>query len=200
MLTCHRPALYLTRFAVGSIEYSLCKFIQRTYFLLTIHKYTRLPSSDTVSDRVCRWLVRVCSVQPWALSLLPSNNPKIYWLAIAPTLSLTWFVVFSIAYCLSTFRQSSYFRLIVHKYIHLPSPDTVSDRVYRWVEDSFRNFRQLAYFQLTINKYTHLPSPNTASERACRWLDGLFSSPLADRLLPISNSQLYSNAISRHCF
>ena len=43
-----------TGFAVGSNEHSLCIFRQLAYYRLTIDKYTDLPSSDAVSDRVCR--------------------------------------------------------------------------------------------------------------------------------------------------
>ena len=44
MLTCHRPTLSLTVFAVGSIESYLCNFRQMAYIRLTIHKFTHLPS------------------------------------------------------------------------------------------------------------------------------------------------------------
>ena len=55
MLTCHRPTLSVTVFAVGSIEYVLCSFRQLAYVRLAIHEFTHLRSPDTVSDRVCRW-------------------------------------------------------------------------------------------------------------------------------------------------
>ena len=64
ILNCHRPTLSLTEFAFGSIEYSLSNFMQLAYFRLTIHKYSHLPLHDTVSDRVCRWLDPVFSLQP----------------------------------------------------------------------------------------------------------------------------------------
>ena len=52
-----------TGFAVGANEPSICMFIQLAYVLLTFDEYAHFPSSDTVSDRVCRWLDGVFSLQ-----------------------------------------------------------------------------------------------------------------------------------------
>ena len=51
-----------------------------------------------------------------------------------PTLSLAVFAVGSIEYSLWTFGQLSYLRLVIHKYAHLLAPDTVSERVCRWLD------------------------------------------------------------------
>ena len=83
LLTRHHLTVSLTGFSVGSIEYYLWNFGQLAYFRLTIHKHTHLPSSNTVSDRVCRWFDRVFSVHLYAVSLLPVKNPQIYSFAIA---------------------------------------------------------------------------------------------------------------------
>ena len=37
--------------------------VQLAYFRLTLHKYTHFPSTDNVSDWVCRWLDRIYSLQ-----------------------------------------------------------------------------------------------------------------------------------------
>ena len=87
MLTSHRPTRPLIGFAVGSIEYCLCKFRQLRNFLLTIHEYTHLPSPDTVSDTVFRWLDRVVPIELWAVSILLINNPQICSLAVADNVS-----------------------------------------------------------------------------------------------------------------
>ena len=87
MLTCHRPTLSPTVFAVGSIGYSLWKFSQLAFLRLTIHKYSHMPSPTTVSDRFCRSLDRVFPMETWAASILPINNPQIYSLSIADTVS-----------------------------------------------------------------------------------------------------------------
>ena len=63
-LTCHRPTLSPTVFAVGSIGHSLCKFSLLAYLRLTIHKYSHVPSPDTVSDRFV----------PFARSSIPYGN------------------------------------------------------------------------------------------------------------------------------
>ena len=52
-----------TGFAVGVNEPSICIFRQFPYFRLTFDEYTHFPSSDTVSERVCRWLDGVFSLQ-----------------------------------------------------------------------------------------------------------------------------------------
>ena len=52
-----------TGFAVGPNERSICIFRHLAYFRLTFDEYTHFPSSDTVSDRVCRWLDGVFSLQ-----------------------------------------------------------------------------------------------------------------------------------------
>ena len=83
MLTCLRPTLSLWVFAVGSIEYSLCKYRQFDNVLIPFHTYAHLWSPDTVSDSVCLWLDRVFFLHLWAVSLLPVNSPQIYSLAIA---------------------------------------------------------------------------------------------------------------------
>ena len=44
-----------TGFAVGANERSICIFRQLAYLRLTFDEYTHFPSSETVSDRVCRW-------------------------------------------------------------------------------------------------------------------------------------------------
>ena len=51
MLSCLRTTVS-DAFAVGSNEYSLCIFKHIAYFRLTMHKYTYLIWSDTVSDRI----------------------------------------------------------------------------------------------------------------------------------------------------
>ena len=117
-----------------------------------------------------------------------------------PALSLTGFAVGSIEYCLCTFRQLTFFRLTIHKYTHLPSSDTVSDRVcVGLIEYYICNFNQLAYVRLTIHKYTHLISPDTVFEGVCRWPDRVFSLQLYEvSVLPINNPQMYSLDIGRH--
>ena len=55
-------ALSPTGFAVGANERSICIFRQLAYFRLTFDEHTHFPSSDTVSDRVCRWLEGVFSL------------------------------------------------------------------------------------------------------------------------------------------
>ena len=82
MLTCHRPTLSPTVFDVGSIGHSLCKFSLLAYLGLAIHKYSHMPSPDTVSDRFCRSLDRVLTVETWAASILPIIIPQIYSLSI----------------------------------------------------------------------------------------------------------------------
>ena len=52
-----------TGFAVGANERSVCMFRQLAYLLLTFDEYAHFPSSDTASDRVCRWLDGVFSLQ-----------------------------------------------------------------------------------------------------------------------------------------
>ena len=52
-----------TGFAVDANERSICMFRQLAYFRLTFDEYTHFPSSATVSDRVCRWLDGVFSLQ-----------------------------------------------------------------------------------------------------------------------------------------
>ena len=76
MLTCDRPKLSPTVFAVGSIGYSLCIFRQVACFRLTIHKYTYLTSPDSVYDIVYRSLDRVFYLQLQPVSLLPFTNHK----------------------------------------------------------------------------------------------------------------------------
>ena len=71
----------------------------------------------------------------------------------------------NIEYSLCNVRQLAYFRLTIHKYTHLPSPYTVSDRVWSWpIEYSLCHSRQLRNFRLTIHEYTHLPSPDAVSQ------------------------------------
>ena len=54
-----------------------------------------------------------------------------------PTLSLEGIAVGALEYSLCNFRQLAYIRLTIHKYTHLLSPDTASDRIYRWLNRGF---------------------------------------------------------------
>ena len=57
-----------------------------------------------------------------------------------PTLSLTGLTVGSIEYSLCNimqFRNLPNFPLAIHEYTHLPSPDTVPNRVCRWLDRIF---------------------------------------------------------------
>ena len=54
-----------------------------------------------------------------------------------PTLSLTVLVDGSLGYSLVKFSQLTLLRLTVHNYTDLPLPDTVSDRVCRWLDRAF---------------------------------------------------------------
>ena len=105
----------VTGFAVCSTEYSLCIFRQLACFRLTIHKYTHLPSPDTVYDIVCRWLHHMLTCH-------------------RPTISPAAYAVGSIEYSLCNCRQLACFRLTIHKYTHLTSSDTVYDMVCRWLD------------------------------------------------------------------
>ena len=61
------PEMCVTVFAVGSIEYVLCSFRQVAHVRFAIHEFTHLASPDNVSDRVCRWLDRVFSLQLYSV-------------------------------------------------------------------------------------------------------------------------------------
>ena len=149
MLTLHRPTLSLTGFAISLIEFSICNFKQLANYHLTIHihKYTHLPSPDTVSDRVCRWLDRVFSLPILAVSYLrltihkythlPSNDYCIWQGLLLARSSL-----FS-----ATLKRYLNSDLTIHKYSHLPSPDAVSDRACRWLDRVF----SLQFSLLSIN-------------------------------------------------
>ena len=62
---------------------SLCDFKHLGYFRLIIHKYTHLPSPDSISNRVCRWPDRVFSLQLEAVTLFPGSNRQTHSHAIA---------------------------------------------------------------------------------------------------------------------
>ena len=152
MLTCNRPTLPGTVFAVGPFSHicshvfarhclrHVCRWLERvfslhplaiSYFCLSIHTYTHLPSSDTASDTVCRWFDRVVYLQLQTVSLLAFNNPQIHSLAI-----------------------------------------NISDSVCRWLDQVF--FLQINV-RIPFHRYAHLSSPYTVCDSSCRWLDRVCS-------------------------
>ena len=155
ILTCHRPTMSLRGSAVCLIQYSICNFNKIAYIRLTIHKYTHLPSPDTVPDRVCRLLDQVFPMDLWAVSILQINNPQICSFASSghcipkglpmarssilstiilnchcPTMLLSVFAAGLIEYFLWNYGQLAYIRLTTLIYAQLASHVTVSDRVW----------------------------------------------------------------------
>ena len=154
-------------FAVGSNEYSLCILWQLAYFCLSIHTYSHLPSSDTASDTVCRWLDRVVYLQLQTVSLLAFNNPQIHLLAINISDSVCRWLdqAFSLQ---SLGRLVSSESLFTHMLTcHRPTRYVTVFAVGS-IEYVVCSFRQLAYVRLAIHEFTHLPSPDTVSYWVCR--------------------------------
>ena len=126
------PDLSPTVFAVGSIGYSPCNFTQLGYLLLTIHEYTHMPSSDTASDRVCRWLHRVFPTDLWAFSILPINNSQICSFASAGHCIWEDFPL-ARSTIICNCKLLAYFSLTIHKYTRLPSSGNATLNVCRWL-------------------------------------------------------------------
>ena len=158
--------------------------------------------------RHCLWqglpLARSSIVSATLGNIVTSESFFIHMLTChCPTLSLTVLADGSIAYSLFKFGQLAFLRLRVQNYTHLPLPDTVSDRVCRWLDRVWSlqlNFKQFRNFRLTIHKYTHFLSPDTVFDSVCPWLDRVFPMELwVVSILSINNPQICSLAIARHC-
>ena len=174
MLACIRSTLSPTVFVVGKIGHSLCKFSLLAYLRLTIHKYSHMPSSDTVSDRFCRSLDRVFPMETWAASILPINIPQIYSLSIDRHclwlgLSLARSSILS-ATLGSLLTSESFF---IHMLTCDCPPLSLTVLADGSIGYSLFKFSQLAFLRLTVHSYTHLPLPDTVV--VCRWLDRVWS-------------------------
>ena len=124
LLTCHHLTLSLTGFAVGSIEYSLCIFGQ--FGKLRNHFYTYAECHrPTLSPTV----FAVASIGYSLCSFIQFGNTGIR-VPNRLTVGST-----EHSYCI--LRQLARFRLAIWQYTHLPSPDTVYDKVCRWFERVF---------------------------------------------------------------